>query len=95
MRSENAEVRSRAAQIIGKLRRVADSTSRIAARRVKLDYKDIPLGTAVNDLRSRTGLHLVLDGNRVANPLRKVTCVTDEVPVWEAVELFCLRRGTP
>ena len=88
-RSENPEVRSRAAQIIGKMRRATDSTSRIAARNVKLDYRDIPLGTAINDLRARTGLHLVLDGNRVSNPLRKVTCVTDEVPVWEAVELFC------
>jgi hypothetical protein len=88
-RSDNAEVRARATQLLAKLRRTTESTSRLAAKRVKLDYRDIPLGTAINDLRARTGLPIVLDGNRVANPLRKVTCVTEELPIWEAVERFC------
>ena len=56
---------------------------------MKLEYKDLPLGTAVNDLRARTGLPLVLDATRVANPLRKVTCETADLPIWEALEAFC------
>jgi hypothetical protein len=88
-RSENPEVRSRASSLIGKIERARDSVGHVAARRVKLDYQAIPLGAAINDLRARTGLPIVLDGNRVANPLRKITCLTQEVPVWEAVEQFC------
>jgi hypothetical protein len=88
-KSENPEVRGRALALIGKLKRATESTDRLTARRVKLSYRDMPLGTAINDLRARTGLPILLDGNRVADPLRKVTCITDEVPVWEAIELFC------
>src|SRR5262245_58145273 len=42
-RSENPEVRERASTLVTKLKRVAVSTDRLTARRVKLDYKDIPL----------------------------------------------------
>src|SRR5262245_19607112 len=87
--SDNPEVRERVAALIVRLKRATDSTARLVPKRVKLDYKDIPLGTAVNDLKARTGLPIVLDAARVANPLRKVTCETGEVPVWEALEAFC------
>jgi len=92
-RSDNAEVRARVAQLVTKMKRAADSSARLTAKRVKLDYAEMPLGAAINDLRARTGLPIVLDGNRVANPLRKVTCVTEELPVWEAVERFCRAAG--
>lgn len=91
--SESPEVRERAAVLAGKIQRTADSGSRLAARRVKLDYRDTPLGAAVNDLKARTGLNLSLDPNRVANPLRKVTCLTAELPAWEALEAFCAAAG--
>jgi hypothetical protein len=87
--SENPEVRERAAALLGKIQRCADSKIRLAARRVKLSYKDTPIGTALNDLRTQTGLNILLDPNRVANPLRRVTCETKELPVWEALEVFC------
>lgn len=90
IRHENPEVRERAAKLLIKLKRGVESTSRLVAKRVKLDYKNIPLGTAVNDLKARTGLPLVLDATRVANPLRPVTCETAELPVWEALEAFCV-----
>ncbi len=92
-RSESPEVRERAAVLSVKLKRIAESNNRLVAKRVKLDYKDIPLGTAVNDLKARTGLHIALDGNHVLNPLRKVTCETAELPVWEALEVFCAAAG--
>ncbi|MBA4063401.1 MAG: hypothetical protein C0501_06750 [Isosphaera sp.] len=91
--SEHPEVRERAAVLLGKVRRAADSAARLAPKRVALDYQDAPLGTALNDLKARTGLNLALDPDRVANPLRRVTCRTAEVPAWEAVEAFCAAAG--
>ena len=92
-RSENPEVRERASVLAVRLKRTVDSTSRLAPKRLKLDYKDIPLGTAINDLRARTGLPIVLDGTRVANPLRKISCETPDLPIWETVETFCQAAG--
>lgn len=92
-RSENPEVRERATILLGKVKRSADSSSRLVAKRVALDYHDTPLGSAVNDLKLKTGLNFTLDPNRVVNPLRKVTCKTAELPVWEAVEAFCAAAG--
>jgi hypothetical protein len=88
-KSPDPEVRHRAAAILTKLQRAADSTGKLAPKKLALDYRDVPIGTAINDLRVRTGLNITLDVNRIANPLRKVTCVTGEVPVWEALEQFC------
>jgi hypothetical protein len=93
MKSEVPEVRQRAAPLLYKLQRAADSTSRLTAKKVALNYKDTSLGTAVNDLKTRTGLNVALDPNRIENPIRKVTCVTGEVPVWEALDLFCAVAG--
>lgn len=91
--SENPEIRDRASILLGKMRRSGESTLRLTPKRVKLDYKDTPLGTAINDLKSRTGLNLTLDPNRIENPLRRVTCETAELPVWEALEVFCVAAG--
>jgi hypothetical protein len=91
--SDNPEVRERAATLLVKMKRTADSGARLTAKRVRLEYRDIPLGTAVHDLKVRTGLNLALDPNRVANPLRPVTCETAELPVWEALEAFCAAAG--
>ncbi len=90
---DNPEVRERAGALVTKLKRLGDSGSRLTTRRVKLDYKDMPLGTALNDLRTRTGLNLSLDPNRVANTLRRVTCQTAELPAWEALDAFCAAAG--
>ena len=86
-------MRSRAAAILHKLQRAADSTDKLVARTVALNYKDTPLGTAVNDLKARTGLNLTFDHTRVADPLRTVTCATGEVTTWEALDAFCAAAG--
>jgi hypothetical protein len=93
MKSDLPEVRERAAPILHKLQRAAESADRLAPKKVTLDYKDTPLGAAVNDLKARTGLNITLDPARVADPLRKVTCVTGEVPAWEALDAFCAAAG--
>ncbi len=92
-RSENPEIRDRAVSILARIQRVVDSNERLTAKRLALSYKNIPIGTAVNDLRLQTGLNLMLDPNRISNPLRLVTCETKELPVWEALEAFCIAAG--
>ncbi|MFM8270967.1 MAG: hypothetical protein ACKODX_01325, partial [Gemmata sp.] len=92
-RSADPEVRRRAGGVLFKLQRTADSAGLLAPRKVALEYTATPLGTALNDLRARTGLNLTLDPNEVADPLRTVTCATGELPVWEAVERFCAAAG--
>ncbi|VTU02225.1 Uncharacterized protein OS=Isosphaera pallida (strain ATCC 43644 / DSM 9630 / IS1B) GN=Isop_3204 PE=4 SV=1 [Gemmataceae bacterium] len=87
------EARDRAQALLTRLTRQAESRTRLAARRVALEYRDVPLGSALNDLRTRTGLNVTLDPQRVENPLRKVTCVTGELPVWEALDAFCAAAG--
>jgi hypothetical protein len=88
-RNENPEIRDRAIVVLEKIQRVSDSSKRLTAKTVALSYKDVSLGSAFNDLKTRTGLNIVLDPNRVANPLRKITIETKELPVWEALEAFC------
>ena len=91
--SSEPEVRHRAAAILHKLQRAADSASKLTAKTVALDYRDTPLGTAVNDLKARTGLNITFDHTRVADPLRKVTCATGDVTPWEALDAFCAAAG--
>jgi hypothetical protein len=93
VKSSDPEVRQRASALLLKAQRAADSADKLAPKKIALNYKDTPLGTALNDLKARTGLNIVIDTNRIADPLRKVTCVTGEVPVWEALERFCVAAG--
>lgn len=92
-RDPNPEVSRRAGEVLARLRRTTDSKDRLAAKKVKLAYKAVPLGTAVNELKARTGINLTLDPANVADPLRPVTCETGELPVWEAVATFCQAAG--
>jgi hypothetical protein len=88
--SESPEIRDRAADLLIKIQRATESKTRLIAKRFALSYKDMPIGTALNDLKTRTGLIIQLDPNRVANPLRRITCETAELPIWEALEAFCV-----
>jgi hypothetical protein len=93
MKASDPEVRQRAAAILLKLQRAADSTAKLAPKKLALNYTDVPIGTAVNDLKNRTGLNIIFDHTRVADPLRKVTCVTGELSPWEALDAFCAAAG--
>jgi hypothetical protein len=92
-RSDDPEVRGRAAGVLFRLQRTAESEALLAPKKLKLEYRNAPLGVAVNDLAARTGLNLTLDPSRIADPLRTVTCATGALPVWEAVERFCAAAG--
>jgi hypothetical protein len=92
-KSSDPEIRLRAAPILVRVQRGADSASRLVPKKVALNYTDVGLGTALADLKARTGLNVELDLKRVADPLRKVTCATGEVSAWEALEAFCTAAG--
>ncbi len=87
--SRDPEVRVRANAVAAGLRKTVDASKHLAPKMVKLDYDRVPLGTAVNDLKTKTGVPLTLDQARVADPLRIITAKSGELPVWEAIEAFC------
>ncbi len=93
LKSDDPEIRLRAAAILQKLQRAADSAERLTAPRLALDYQNVPLGVAFNDFRHRSGLPLTLDARQVADPFRRVTLRTGELPVWEALDAFCRAAG--
>lgn len=92
-RSHDPEISRRCAELAARLRRQMDSAAHLEAKMLRLSYQKVPLGTAVNDLKARTGLNLVLEPDLVANPLRPVTIETRELPAWEAVDAFCKAAG--
>lgn len=87
------ETRRRAAALVEQLRRTAETARLLAPKTVRLDYRGVPLGAALADLRTKTGVPLTLDQQRVADPLRPVTVRTDERPAWEAIEAFRQAAG--
>lgn len=92
-RSPNPEVARRAADLLARLLRRADSARLTAAPLVRLDYHSVPLAAAVADLKAKTGIPLTLDPERVDDPDRPVACLTAELPVWEAVAAFSRAAG--
>jgi len=92
-RSPNPEISKRAARLLAGIRRTADAKDKLTPKPIRLVYRQIPLGTAVNDLKARTGINLTLDPANVADPLRLVTFETGDLPPWEAVEQFCKAAG--
>jgi hypothetical protein len=87
------ETRQRAAALVEQLKRASETVKLLAPKTVQLDYRAIPLGAAVADLRTKTGVPLTLDQQKVADPLRPVTVRTGELPAWEAIEAFCQAAG--
>src|SRR5436190_20375589 len=74
--SDDPEVRRRAAALADKIKRTAESTRRLVPKAVALNYDRVALGTALHDLKQKTGLNLALDPNRVSDPLRPITVRT-------------------
>jgi len=87
------EARQRATTLIHQIKRTLDTSKFLPPKLVKLDYVNVPLGTALADLKGKTGIPLLLDQQKVADGMRLVTVRTEEIPAWAAVEAFCQATG--
>lgn len=92
-RSSDPEVVRRAAPLLARARLAADSAARLRVPPVRLTLHAVPLRDAVERLREGTGIDVRLDPAGVADPMRPVTCVTAELPPWEAVAAFARAAG--
>lgn len=86
-------IRERAEAIFPRLERIAESERYLIPKLVKLDYKDVPLASIVEDLKKQTGIPLTLVSEKVALPSRAVTLTGGEVPAWQAIEKLCAAAG--
>ena len=97
-KSEDAEVRKRAEDIIPKIEKQAESIRILTPKRVHLVYKDTPLSEAVADFQKKSGYTLHLHDPEGKLKDRKVTLDTGATTFWHALGMFCdkaeLTEGT-
>ena len=91
--TDDPGIRERAEALLPRLQRIADSERYLAPKMVKLDYRDVPLASIVEDLKKRTGIPLALVAEKVALPSRAVTLTGGEVTAWQAIEKLCAAAG--
>jgi hypothetical protein len=93
-KSEDAETRRRAEDLLEKIEAKARSEELLAPTRVKLAYKDTPVPEAVADFAKRTGRPVVLSPELVQKFAdRKVTVESGELSFWEALDLLSRKAG--
>lgn len=88
-RSDDAEVRKRAEELIPKIETQAESLRVLAPKRVHLVYKDTPLREAVADFQKKSGYTIQLHDPDEKLKDRNITLDTGETAFWHALELFC------
>jgi hypothetical protein len=92
-KSNDEELRTRAAVVADRIERSLRSERLLAAPKLALKFDRTPLGPAVVEFAAKSRRHVVLDKAAVKNPDRTVTLDTGEVPYWEAVEAFYRAAG--
>ncbi len=90
-KSEDAEIRKRAEDILPKIERQAQSIRILTPKRVHLIYKDTPLAEAVADFQKKSGYVLHLHDPEGKLKERKVTLDTGETTFWHALGMFCAK----
>jgi hypothetical protein len=90
-KSEDAEVRKRATEILPKIEIKAESRRILTPKRVHLVYKDTPVPDAVADFEKKSGYTLKLIDPEGKLKERKITLDTGETTFWHALELFCAK----
>jgi hypothetical protein len=97
-KSEDAEVRKRAEDLLPKIERQAESIRILAPKRVHLVYKDTPLSEAVADFQTKSGYTFHLHDPEGKLKERKLTLDTGATTFWHALGMFCdkaeLTEGT-
>jgi hypothetical protein len=88
-KSNDAEIRQRAGELLAKLERAADAAEAFAPTKVHLKAADAPLAEVVRDLTFQSRVRLQLAREPVDLPSRRVTVDTGDVSFWEAQEALC------
>jgi hypothetical protein len=88
-KSDDAEIRKRAEEILPKIERQAESARVLVPKRVKLVYKDTPLGEALADFQKKSGYKIHLHDPDGKLKERKITLDTGETTFWHAFASFC------
>src|SRR5579875_2756193 len=88
-KSEDAEVRKRAEELLPRIEMQAESMRILAPTRVHLLYKDTSLGEAVAEFQKKSGYQIQLHDPDGKLRARKITLDTGETTFWHALTLFC------
>ncbi len=87
--SDDIEVRRRAAELVKRIEKNAETNRVLTGKRVHLVYKETPLAQAVADFAKKTGYELELHDAEHKLADRKITLDTGDVPFWQAFDQFC------
>jgi hypothetical protein len=94
LESPDCEVRRRAGCLIQTIEKRLETAKYIAAKRVHLVYKDVPVAEAVADFAQKTKFPIALnEADRVKLANRKITLDTGETTFWQAFDQFCQKAG--
>ncbi|MCI0641751.1 MAG: hypothetical protein L0Y72_05575 [Gemmataceae bacterium] len=92
-RSSDLETQRRAAQLFRRIRdRLLLDLVRKPAR-IRLNFKDVPLGQALEETTSLTGLRFQLDYEVLDWTKRRITLDTGNVSLWDAVDQLLSAAG--
>jgi hypothetical protein len=85
----DAEIRRRARLLIQTIERRLEAARLLTPTRVRLVYREVPVGEAVADVARKTGLPVRFEGDRFRLARHRVTLDTGETDLWEALAQFC------
>ncbi len=89
-RGGDLEVRRRAQALLEELERLENTRRLLTPQKIRLSFRDTPLGEAVAELARKTGWSITLEEKQQAElAKRKITLETGEISHWEALERFC------
>jgi hypothetical protein len=91
--SADPETCRRAAELVERIDTRLTTARLLTPTRIQLNYTDVPLVAAVEDLVRRTGAPLRLPHTPFHYLNRTVTVATGPVPYWQALDLVCRRAG--
>jgi hypothetical protein len=92
-KSEDAEVRKQAEELVKKIEKEAASAKILAPKRVHLVYKDTPVPEALADFQKKSGYAIHLHDPEGKLKKRTITLDTGETTFWHAYDLFCEKAG--
>ncbi len=88
-RSDDAEVKRRAEELVKKIEKQAESAKVLAPKRLRLVCTDTPVSEAVAQLQKKSGYNLFLMPPEGERKEGKVTLDTGETTFWRALALLC------